>query len=153
MELKWIVAVLLLFLFGIGVVYAVRWQPENSGGFRMRNETQWNRTDCRYEWSGEVRMFNETAFQQFIQAISENDYETAMELHREYGFGGRLFDKLNETTFAKYSKIYTLNMELMEELGMKGRPGKLPLAGKFARGRFQGAGWHGCATANETTTS
>lgn len=101
-----------------------------------------------------------TGYRQFVQAVSNNDYQTAEQLHNEYGFGGKLFDKLNETTFSQLSQIYTLSTELRQELGMKGQPG----ASLYARGLVRGFRfgrsvdahkWQGCITntTNSSTTS
>lgn len=87
----------------------------------MRNET-WSGPMMRNEtWRGagmNLTRFNSTEMNQFKQAIQANDYSTAMKLHQMYGFGGLLFDKLNETTFAKYVQIYLLQEDLRKELGL-----------------------------------
>lgn len=62
---------------------------------------------------------NFTQMDDFENAIEKADYETAKQLHEEYGLGGPLFEKLNETTFAKYAQIRKLNTELMQELGLE----------------------------------
>ncbi|MFH0835305.1 MAG: hypothetical protein V1881_03100 [Candidatus Micrarchaeota archaeon] len=61
---------------------------------------------------------NATAFAEFQQAIIDDDYSSAMGLHKEYGFGGRLFDILNQSTFDKFAHIEQLRQELAKELGM-----------------------------------
>ncbi|MFH1470742.1 MAG: hypothetical protein ABIF01_03270 [Candidatus Micrarchaeota archaeon] len=63
--------------------------------------------------------FDSTKMDEFKQAIGSGDYQMAMQLHETYGFGGPLFDKLTETTFAKYSQIYNLQNELRQELGIE----------------------------------
>lgn len=74
--------------------------------------------------------FNSTAIEQFNQAVEDGDYQTAKQLHETYGLGGGLFDKLNETTFAKYSQIQKLISELRQELGMDGQSGNGPGLGE-----------------------
>ena len=51
----------------------------------------WNGTHSG--WNGTA--FNATAAQDFRQAVASGDYNAAMSLHQEYGFGGKLFGKLN----------------------------------------------------------
>jgi hypothetical protein len=131
-------AALLLLIAGVGVAYAT-WPMMNlSRGY--------NATGTNYT----------AEYQQFVQAVASNDYATAQQLHQEYGFGGKLFDKLNATTFSQLSQIYTLSTELRQELGMKGQPGASMYARGFVRGfgvgRFVGAHkGHGCI--NTTTSS
>lgn len=139
MDLKISVAALLLLIAGIGIAYA-----------------QWNHMKFMGRGNCSVTNINYTAeYQQFIQAIESGNYATAEQLHQQYGFGGKLFDKLNETTFAKYSQIYALTTELREELGMKGQPGAFPhrFVNRFKAGRFVGAHRHCTNSTNPTTTS
>jgi hypothetical protein len=138
---------LLLGLLGMGVVYATQWHPLMNLWVKFRG----NATNAANYTAG---------YQQFIKAVTSNDYQTAEQLHKEYGFGGKLFDKLNETTFSKYSQIYTLSTELRQELGMTGQPGASLYARGFVRGfrvgRFIGAHrWQGYIknTTNSSTTS
>lgn len=77
-------------------------------------------------------------YQQFVQAIQNNDYTTAEQLHQQYGFGGKLFDKLNLTTFSQLSQVYTLSTELRQELNMTGQSGMRPFARGFIMGFGQG---------------
>jgi hypothetical protein len=56
--------------------------------------------------------FNATQFAQFQSAVESGDYATAMQLHTQYGLGGPLFGKLNETTFAQFSQIRNLENQL-----------------------------------------
>ena len=76
--------------------------------------------------------------QQFLNVVLNGDYDSAKELHKQYGFGGQLFDRLNETTFAKYSQIYQLNNELREELGLNGTTGMGFAPGGFPEGPGMG---------------
>ncbi|MFA5106616.1 MAG: hypothetical protein WC506_06685 [Candidatus Micrarchaeia archaeon] len=62
--------------------------------------------------------FNSTAMEEFQNAVLSGDYAAASSLHSEYGFGGPMFGKLNETTFATYSQIAVLSRQLHEELGL-----------------------------------
>jgi hypothetical protein len=80
---------------------------------------------------------NSTELAQFRQALQSNDFSAAKQLHNAYGFGGPLFGKLNETTFAKYSEISRLSEELRQELGMK-ISGPAEFIGDFGNGRPRG---------------
>lgn len=69
--------------------------------------------------------FNETAHEEFETAVLSGDYTAAKQLHDEFGFGGRMFERLNETTFATYSQMRTLEEKargmagtLMKEIGI-----------------------------------
>ena len=73
-----------------------------------------NMTGCPQNASAE--------FAQFKTAVESGDYASAKALHEQYGFGGRLFGLLNETTFPKYSQAFKLRDELMGELGLDGQP-------------------------------
>lgn len=80
--------------------------------------------------AGNYSQFNSTQLEKFRSAVESGDFSAAKQLHDEYGFGGMLFGKLDETTFAKYSRIYQLQSELRnmtsalhQELGLKGGMG------------------------------
>lgn len=45
-------------------------------------------------------------FAQFQQAIADNNYALALELHEQYGFGGRMFDSLTPEAFALKSQLH-----------------------------------------------
>ncbi len=62
--------------------------------------------------------FNSTAAKDFRSAVLSGDYQAAESLHSEYGFGGPIFNMLNETTFATYSQIASLTQALRQELGL-----------------------------------
>ncbi|VVB98435.1 Uncharacterised protein [uncultured archaeon] len=62
--------------------------------------------------------FNATVVQDFRQAVASGNYAEAKQLHDTYGIGGKLFDKMNETTFAKFSQIYGLEASLRQDLGL-----------------------------------
>ena len=66
---------------------------------------------------------------QFEQAVLSDDYSTAKNLSREYGFGGPMLEKLNETTFAKFSQIANLESQLRQELGMNATGMMPPMIG------------------------
>lgn len=96
----------------------------------------WNEADrpMRPFWNS---TFNYTKFEEaragFEAAVLSGDYANAKSLHDSYGFGGGLFDRLNKTTFAQYSRIFSLraqarNLEnaLGLELGLKGQPSGMP---------------------------
>ena len=81
------------------------------------NETPMARHAPKGEWNATPHDFgnatvrspaNATAFSEFQQAILDDDYSAAMGLHNEYGFGGRLFDILNQSTFDKFAQIEQL---------------------------------------------
>ena len=62
--------------------------------------------------------FNSTEQKAFKAAIESGDFAAATKLHEEYGFGGKMFEKLNATTFVKFSQIANLESQLETELGM-----------------------------------
>ncbi|MFA6531201.1 MAG: hypothetical protein WCT31_05705, partial [Candidatus Micrarchaeia archaeon] len=93
---------------------------------------------------------NSTEFKQFERAVDAGDYQTAKELHEEYGLGGAIFDRLNETTFPDYSQIHILSKKLKSELGRdaesaieNGRERSVPGFEHGMRGRY-------CLNANST---
>jgi len=68
---------------------------------------------------------NNQTVQEFKAAVQSGDYQTALQLHQQYGIGGPVFDRLNATTFATYSQIYnlqgqvrTLKSQLGQAIGM-----------------------------------
>ena len=74
--------------------------------------------------NGTNSTFNSTQVKEFESAVLSGDYATASQLHAQYGLGGPIFDRLNETTFAKFSQIRNLQHELAQALGMgSGSPG------------------------------
>lgn len=77
-------------------------------------------------------------FAQFRTAVENGDYASAKALHDEYGFGGRLFGLLNETTFPKYSQAFKLRDELMGELGLDGKPAATHRGCAFGTGNWPG---------------
>lgn len=86
---------------------------------------------------------NHTQMADFENAVEAGDFQTAKRLHAEYGVGGPFFDKLNETTFVKYSQIRVMTKELMSELGMDvpkeyGGPGFPGSQNSTVRDGFQG---------------
>ena len=104
--------------------------------------------------------FNETALQDFDNAVLAGDYTSALQLHGTYGFGGPIFDRLNSTTFAKLSQIQNLQHELAKELGLNNTgtnsaglglgmnflPGPMENEG-FSRGRMRNVAYHQTPTA------
>jgi hypothetical protein len=166
--------VFLLLVAGIGVAYAAQWHPMMNflgrfGGNWTNATGNWTRFNgnltnstgmwARFNGSSMNATGNYTAeYQQFIQALSNNDYATAQQLNQEYGFGGKLFDKLNATTFSQLSQIYTLSTELRQELGIKGQPCAFPYARGFVNGfragNFVGAhSRHGHMNANNSSNT
>ena len=64
---------------------------------------------------------NNQTIQEFNTAVQSGDYQTALQLHQQYGIGGPVFDKLNATTFATYSQIYNLQSQLHTLEGQLGQ--------------------------------
>ena len=75
------------------------------------------------------RAAREEEMKQFEQAVLADDYSSAKSLSTQYGFGGQMFAKLNETTFAKFSQIAVLESQLRQELGMNATGMMPPLIG------------------------
>jgi hypothetical protein len=99
-----------------------------------------NATGCgaKPEWAGNgtfAQRFNSTEQKAFEAAVESGDFAAAAKLHEEYGFGGPMFEKLNATTFAKFSQVHKLQSELMADLGMERGPGMM---GKEGMGKKQG---------------
>jgi len=115
------------------------WNATAKGGGMMRmGAPGWagNGTcACGLNMTGMPR-FNATEHEAFEAAVESGDFAAAAKLHEEYGFGGQMFEKLNETTFAKFSQVHKLQSELATELGME----KMPGAGMMGKGmgRMQG---------------
>jgi len=91
---------------------------------------------ARPEWAGSenctralngtgMPRFNSTEQKAFEAAVESGDFAAATKLHGEYGFGGPMFEKLNATTFAKFSQVHKLQSELMADLGMERGQGML----------------------------
>jgi len=91
------------------------WQ--NQGGMPL-----WNASDAGHpHWNASLAErprgnMSSAEMEEFWQAVAEGDYAAAKQLHEEYGFGGLLFGRLNETTFAEYSQLFSTRRKLMEEL-------------------------------------
>ncbi|MFA6214677.1 MAG: hypothetical protein WC717_05370 [Candidatus Micrarchaeia archaeon] len=83
------------------------------------------------------------AHEEFEEAVEAGDFASALALHEEYGFGGPIFGKLNETTFATFSQIHALHEELRQALGMEGADGKMMGRGPGGMGRMGGATMQG----------
>jgi len=49
---------------------------------------------------------NTTEHEQFQTAVETGDFAIAKSLHEQYGFGGNVFDSLNETSFAKFTQMH-----------------------------------------------
>ena len=136
MDMKILAAALALSLIAfVGVAFAMpNWQNGNwgaAGQNRTLHNATWNGPcqnatwqnatwHVRGNWQNLTRP-NATEIEQFKHALQTGDYETAKHFYDAYGIGGRLFGKLNETTFAKYSQIYNLQNELRQELGLNGQ--------------------------------
>jgi len=118
MDLKILAAVLLVATLGIGIAFAAGVQPNATAAQKKYQDT--------------------AEHAQFAAAVSNGDWAAAKQLHDTYGFGGPMFDRLTEQTFAKYSSIHklesqlsTLRGELASELGMNETP-------RIGRGGFEG---------------
>lgn len=102
------------------------WENDRTNEKESERQRMWgnggmnntNRPRPQREGNGSM---NETQFSQlqsqFESAVLSGDYATAKELHSSYGFGGRLFGKLDESTFAQYSQLRKLESALLEKLG------------------------------------
>jgi len=49
---------------------------------------------------------NTTEQAQFETAVESGDYTAALALHEQYGFGGRMMDSLDASSFAKFSDMH-----------------------------------------------
>ena len=79
---------------------------------------------------------------QFDSAVLSDDYATAKNLSEMYGFGGPVFKKLNETTFATVSQIASLDSQLRQQLGLNAT-GNMPPIGNMQIGGMRGmGGWN-----------
>jgi hypothetical protein len=133
MDMKIFLALLATGLIAIaGIAYAV---PGMQLWLNGMGEMRPNGTD-----GNNSSAFNSTAFQQFQSAVESGDYQGAKSLHGQYGFGGKLFGRLNESTFADYSSVFQLRRELFNatlklrgELGMNGTAPMMGM-GQFMKG-------------------
>jgi len=129
MDAKVALAILAVALLGAGVAFA---------------QSQQNTANAQ-----QPKYQDTTEHAQFVSAIENGDFAAAKQLHDTYGFGGRVFGLLNETTFAQYSQLYKLEQQagairssLATELGF---PGKGMMMGRglgkgFGMGRMRGFG-------------
>jgi|GEM_PF-3502406 len=101
------------------------WMNGTNRGCSLSNSTDCMAPSFRVgrssRWFAEAGM-NETAHLEFENAVDAGDYAVAMRLHAEHGFGGPIFEKLNETTFAKWSQTHSLGKELVTDLGLNQNP-------------------------------
>jgi len=112
-------------------------QGEEGAGFGMMRGEGVNGTCTRALGAEGMPRFNETAHEEFEAAVESGDFAAATKLHDEYGFGGPMFEKLNATTFAKFSQVHKLQSELMAGLGMEKGQGMMQGEGA---GRMRGMG-------------
>jgi len=113
------------------------WQGnENATGCSMRAEMAGNGNGTCVR-AGEPRV-NSTEREAFKTAVETGDFAAATKLHEEYGFGGQVFEKLNETTFAKFSQIANLESQLSQELGLNATGRMPPLLDAPCFGNKQG---------------
>jgi len=116
------------------------WNATAKGGGMMRiGAPEWagNGTCARRLNASGTPRFNETSHSEFVAAVESGDFAAATKLHEEYGFGGQMFEKLNETTFAKFSQLHKLQSELFASLGIEKMPGAGMMGGE-GFGRMQG---------------
>ena len=146
MDMKFIAALGIIAVIAfVGIGYAswrgmTGWGAQQIGSWNNSSIMRWGMGHMG-AWNNSTVAFNATQLAQFQQAIESGDYAAAQQLHDEYGFGGQLFAKLNQTTFAQYSQIAVLQSQLKnltatlgQELGFKGQ-GMV-----FAAGRMHGMG-------------
>ncbi|MFA5930044.1 MAG: hypothetical protein WC861_04130 [Candidatus Micrarchaeia archaeon] len=118
------------------------WQgSENATGCGMMRGGAGNGT---FAQAGAPR-FNSTEHEAFEAAVESGDFAAATKLHEEYGFGGPMFEKLNATTFAKFSQVHRLQSELQGELGLNATSMRQGMGGgrgmmepEFAKGMRHG---------------
>ncbi|VVB68359.1 Uncharacterised protein [Candidatus Norongarragalina meridionalis] len=145
----WLAGLAVVLLVSTGLALAApnltRWPDENNATWHhpdfngtppdFGNSTGHQPRMMRGDWNGtrpnlnatKRSTFNETAFAEFNQAVLNDDYATAKQLNAEYGFGGRLFDILNQSTFDKFAHIEQLRAELTKDLGLNDtQPGDMP---------------------------
>jgi len=127
---------------GQGMMQGVR--GEDGTGFGMMRGGAGNETCTRALNGTGMPRFNSTEQKAFEAAVESGDFAAATKLHEEYGFGGPMFEKLNATTFAKFSQVHKLQSELMADLGMEKMPGMMAGEGfgKMQGGRGRGMGMH-----------
>ena len=98
------------------------WNGTVQGHRMMRSHGSENATGSGMMRGNGTQALNMTAraeeMKQFEQAVLSDDYSTAKQLNTEYGVGGPIFGKLNETTFAKFSQIANLESQLRQDLGL-----------------------------------
>ncbi len=130
MEKKILAAASAIILFVLaGLVFAMPgWQKWGEGA---QNGT-WPAPPWQNKtWqAGNYSQFNSTQVREFRSSVESGDFATAKQLHNKYGFGGPLFGRLNESTFAQYSQIFQLRSQLQnltgalhQELGLTGAMG------------------------------
>lgn len=136
-----VIAAVALLVFGGAAFAASSWQ--GAGSMHGFNRTMPDGMNCTGFGRGHGGNFNGTmpdgaqgapwgngndadftlARANFSAALAAVDYASAKALHEQYGFGGPVFEKLNESTFPKYAEINNLQAELMDELGVTDGPG------------------------------
>ncbi len=137
MDLKIIAIVLVVSLAFAGAVFAVPGLHAGLDGWLGRNAS------VNATWHGcgaenATQRANATEIGEFRQAVLDGDYQTAKQLHDQYGLGGQLFGRLNETTFADYSGMGKLAAKLRQELGI----GNQSLSGRMNAGAGFAGGMH-----------
>lgn len=126
MDLK-IIAVFVAVALATGAIYAV--DKLSAPQIRTADEFGFGERNGTAKHMGMGRFNDTTEHSDFLKAVENGDYSEAKKLHDEYGFGGPIFDKLNETTFAKFAQIQKLQKELATELGFGGNGQMPPIMG------------------------
>jgi hypothetical protein len=171
MDMKILAAALAISLIAlVGVAFAMpNWNNGNFGAAgqnRTLHNATWkgpcqNATWQNATWHGRgnwnLTRPNATDIEQFKYALQAEDYQAAKHFYDAYGIGGRLFGRLNETTFVKYARICNLQSELRQELGLNEQQDYGPMLGRIEGPRGVGFGrimrhpiTHG--TKNKTTS-
>jgi hypothetical protein len=105
------------------------------GRFQMQNGTRGWPGDANGTEPANLSQY----MQQFLQVVQNGDYGAAKSLHAQYGFGGALFGKLNQTTFGVYSQIYNLQSSLLSALGLGNKGFGLGFGPRGQIGQNEGA--------------
>lgn len=148
METKTMAAFAMALLAAAGMAYAMPFWGAGLGAQDSQDAPmQWRelKNQTLEDLSGQLG--------QFHAAVAEGDYAAAKGLHEEYGFGGRMFERLSESSFPKYSQVYNLHTELMEELGINATGMGFGRGGRFGKGTHAGFRGEGCPFAQAAKPS
>ena len=95
------------------------WKNENErpgmhgahSGCNATNST-WKNKIMRGVAQNGSQAFNQSHMSDFASAVESGDFAKAKQLNGEYGLGGTLFSRLNESTFKTYSEMFSLQSQL-----------------------------------------